>query len=76
MFVNYSKSAIEPADPVRVLYAEIEKYFGHKLPDFEQEPIRFAWLCKLYAFQMKQRHGLDIKFPPEAITDHKLDVRV
>lgn len=74
MFGIFSKSAIEPADPARALLKDMQDYFG-QLPDPTHEPIRFEWFCRLYKYKMGQK-GVEIKFPPEAVTEHKLDVRV
>jgi len=69
-YENSSAFVIE-RDPARQLFDDMLKYFD-KLPDPDQEPIRFRWFCKLYQFQMKQK-GIDIVFPK---SETKLDVRV
>ena len=74
MFESFSKFAIEPRDPALQLWDDMRAHFNRETnwPDPVQEPIRFAWFCKLYQHQMKQQ-GVDIVFPKSTT---KLDVRV
>lgn len=43
-------------EEVMIVYEDMQKYFGHPLPDPIHEPIRFAYYVKLYKYY-KQRNG-------------------
>jgi hypothetical protein len=58
------KNELEASDPNWKLLADMVKYFGKEnFPNPTHEPIRFAWFCKLYAYNMQKTEGKTITFP-------------
>ena len=45
---------IEPVDPIKVKYEEVNKYFGGRLPNHIHHPIQFAHYLKLYQYYINR----------------------
>lgn len=43
-------------EEVLIVYNDIEKWYGKPLPNFEHEPMQFAYIFKLYKYHKMQQN--------------------